>query len=255
MLKKILSFFTITVLCLGMAGCGSEGNTSKENNTGTTSENYAEEKEGTENGVTDSVQNESEKKSSVPEKSGKILVAYFTRNGNTDNGFPEGVDAVASASIQTDGGKMAGNAERIAGWIAEKTGGTIHAITTEEKYPSDYDKTVEQAKEEQSKGTHPDLVSEVEDFDSFQTLVLVFPNWWADLPMPVYSFFEEYDFAGKNIVVFCTHGGSGFSDTIRTIQELEPDAAVTEGLAIYHNDVAEAEDEVVEKLGELGIGK
>lgn len=56
-------------------------------------------------------------------------------------------------------------------------------------------------------------------------------------------------------MVFCTHGGSGFSDTIRTIQELEPDAAVTEGLAIYHNDVAEAEDEVVEKLGELGIGK
>ena len=48
MLKKILSFFTITILCLGMAGCGSEGNTSKENNTGTTSENYAEEKEGTE---------------------------------------------------------------------------------------------------------------------------------------------------------------------------------------------------------------
>ena len=48
MLKKILSFFTITILCLGMAGCGSEGNTSKENNTGTTSENYVEEKEGTE---------------------------------------------------------------------------------------------------------------------------------------------------------------------------------------------------------------
>lgn len=145
------------------------------------------------------------------------MIAYFTRNGNTDNDFPNGVDAVASASIQTDGKEKIGNAQQIAEWIAKKTDGTLHAITTAEKYPSDYDETVDYAKEEQREGTHPELTSKVEDMGSYQTVVLVFPNWWTDLPMPVYSFFDEYDLTEKNIVVFCTHGGSGFSDTVSTV--------------------------------------
>ena len=90
---------------------------------------------------------------------------------------------------------------------------------------------------------------------SYQTVVLVFPNWWTDLPMPVYSFFDEYDLTEKNIVVFCTHGGSGFSDTVSTVKELEPKAVVMEGLAVYHDDVEDSEDKVIEKVEKLGIGK
>ncbi|GFI45150.1 hypothetical protein IMSAGC019_00460 [Lachnospiraceae bacterium] len=74
-----------------------------------------------------------------------------------------------------------------------------------------------------------------------------YPNWNADLPMPLYTFFEEYDFSGKTIIPFVTHGGSGFSGTIRTIQELEPDATVVEaGLSVSRNSVANAQDDVKE---------
>lgn len=67
----------------------------------------------------------------------------------------------------------------------------------------------------------------------------------ADLPMPLYTFFEEYDFGGKTLIPFVTHGGSGFSGTIRTIKGLEPDAAVVEeGLSVSRNSVASAEDDV-----------
>ncbi len=73
------------------------------------------------------------------------------------------------------------------------------------------------------------------------------PIWHADLPMPLYTFFEEYDFSGKTIIPFVTHGGSGFSGTIRTIQELEPDATVVEaGLSVSRNSVANAQDDVKE---------
>ena len=48
--------------------------------------------------------------------------------------------------------------------------------------------------------------------------------WWFDMPMAMYSFFEEYDFAGKTIIPFNVHNGSRFSGTIATIQELEPNA-------------------------------
>lgn len=44
----------------------------------------------------------------------------------------------------------------------------------------------------------------------------------------LYSFFDEYDFAGKTIIPFNAHNGSRFSNTIETIAELEPDAEVIE---------------------------
>lgn len=63
--------------------------------------------------------------------------------------------------------------------------------------------------------------------------------------MPLYSFFDEYDFSGKTIIPFVTHGGSSFSDTIRTIEELEPKATVVEtGLSISRDDVADAQSDV-----------
>ena len=82
---------------------------------------------------------------------------------------------------------------------------------------------------------------------------LGYPNWNADLPMPLYTFLEEYDFAGKTIIPFATHGGSGFSRTIRTIQELQPEATVIEnGLSISRNNVPNAQNDVSEWIAELG---
>ena len=71
--------------------------------------------------------------------------------------------------------------------------------------------------------------------------------------MVMYSFFDEYDFSGKTIIPFNVHNGSGFSDTISTIQELEPDAqVVTNGFTVREDDVPDAEDDVNDWLEELG---
>ena len=72
------------------------------------------------------------------------------------------------------------------------------------------------------------------------------------MPMALYSFLEEEDLSGKTIVPFVTSGGSGFSDTIRTIESMEPDATVQDGLSIRSTSVTDAEDQVNEWLGELG---
>lgn len=72
--------------------------------------------------------------------------------------------------------------------------------------------------------------------------------------MPLYTFLEEYDFSGKTIIPFTTHGGSGFSRTVQTISDLQPDATViTDGLSISRNSVAEAEDEVVNWVNGLNL--
>lgn len=82
-----------------------------------------------------------------------------------------------------------------------------------------------------------------------------YPNWNADLPMPLYTFLEEYDFSGKTIIPFTTHGGSGFSRTIQTIAELQPDAeVVTDGLSIFRESVAGVESDVADWVNGLGLG-
>lgn len=96
----------------------------------------------------------------------------------------------------------------------------------------------------QNEGARPELKTEIENLDEYDTIYLVFPNWWGDMPMPVYSFLDAYDLSGKKINVFITHEGSSFSGTIDTIKELEPEAEVTEGLAVRGGSVAEEEDNI-----------
>ena len=70
----------------------------------------------------------------------------------------------------------------------------------------------------------------------------------------LYTFFEEYDFSDKTIIPFSTSGGSGFSSTIETIQELEPNAQVLEGITINGDDVTDAEGDINDWLSSLGYG-
>ena len=88
----------------------------------------------------------------------------------------------------------------------------------------------------------------------YDIIFLGFPNWNADLPMPLYTFLEEYDFGGKTIIPFTVHGGSGFSRTIQTIAGLQLDAdVITDGLAISRNNVSDAESDVTEWLDGLNF--
>lgn len=168
-----------------------------------------------------------------------ILIAYFT--------VPEtdGVDTVSSASrVTTDEGVL-GNTEFIATEIQKNLGGDLFAIQTVQEYPGTHDVLLEFAYNEKTENARPELSTHIENLDSYDYIFVGYPNWNADLPMPLYSFFEEYDFSGKTIIPFVTHGGSSFSGTIQTIQQLEPNATVVEdGLSVSRNNVADAQADV-----------
>ena len=166
---------------------------------------------------------------------------YFSRVGNTD--FPDDTDAVTSASLNRAGGVLKGNAQLIAEWAAEAAGCQTFEIVTEKAYPVDYDATVDLAKTEQSEKARPALKSS-DDLSSYDTIWLAFPNWWTDLPMPLYTFFEKYDFSGRNIYVFVTHEGSGYSSTVNTIRELEPDANVIQAMSVRGGSVTDEEQNI-----------
>lgn len=120
------------------------------------------------------------------------------------------------------------------------------------KYPGSHDALLETAYEELADDARPELASQIENLDSYDVIFMGYPNWNSDLPMPLYTFLEEYDFSGKTIIPFTVHGGSGFSRTIQTIQDLQPGAAVAEdGLSISRNSVADAQNDVTEWVGQV----
>lgn len=179
-----------------------------------------------------------------------ILVAYFSYAENTD--LPDDVDASATASVQVWNDETTGNTGVVAAMIAEATGADLFSIRTVEQYPDTYDATLDRGQEERNTGARPELAAHVENPERYDVIFLGYPNWWGDMPMALYSFLEEEDLSGKTIVPFVTSGGSGFSDTIRTIESMEPDATVQDGLSIRSTSVTDAEDQVNEWLGELG---
>lgn len=176
-----------------------------------------------------------------------ILIAYFTAANNS------GVDAVASASVSTIDGVPMGRVEAIARMIQDNTGGDLFSIQTSVVYPADGGELIDYAAEEQDQNARPELTNQIENFDQYDVVFVGYPNWWADLPMVMYSFFNEYDFSGKTIIPFNVHNGSRFSRTIETIQELEPGATViTDGFTVNENDVPEAAADVAAWVEELG---
>ena len=117
-----------------------------------------------------------------------------------------------------------------------------------------YTALVDFADDEKAENARPELTALPENLDQYSTVFLGYPNWWADLPMPVYTFLESVDLSGKTIIPFCPHGGSGFSRTVRTIAELQPEAVVSEdGLTISRGEVAGAKDEITAWVRSFGF--
>lgn len=146
-----------------------------------------------------------------------------------------------------------GNTEALANEIQEQTSADIFKITPQEPYTDDYDTLLDIAQEEQTNDERPAIAETIENFDEYDTVFVGYPNWWGDMPMILYSFFDSYDLSGKTIIPFVTSGGSGFSSTIESIESLEPDATVLEGLSIRDDDAENAAEEVEEWLNSLNF--
>lgn len=208
-------------------------------------------KESTETETEQSTEGTAEAESSEAGAQSSLLVAYFSYAENA--ALPDDVDASASASIQPWNGALTGNTGVVADMIAQATGADLFSIRTVEQYPDTYDATLDQGQQEQSDGARPELATHLENLDSYDTIFLGFPNWWGDMPMAVYTFLDEVDLSGKTVIPFVTSGGSGFSNTISTIQQMEPQATVQEGLSIGASSATGAQQQVESWLSELGL--
>ena len=181
---------------------------------------------------------------------GKTLIVYFSQPETTN---PNGMTQDEDNSAVVIDGKVLGNTQYMATVIQERTGGDIFRIEAQDPYPTDHDTLVDQASREQADEARPAIKGRLPDLSQYQTIFVGYPIWWSEMPMIMYSYFDQEDFSGKTIVPFNTHGGSGFSGTVQAIAQLEPNAAISQdGLTISRDDIQEAKPEIDEWLGRLG---
>ena len=157
---------------------------------------------------------------------GKILIAYFSWGGNT---------------------------EGVAEEIQRQTGADLFEITMANPYSSDYNTVLDEAQRDQKAQVRPELASHVENMEQYDIVMIGYPNWWASIPMPVASFLEEYDFSGKTMIPFCSHGGGRFGQSLTAIAKLAPDAVMGEALSVHYSGGSELPNDVTEWLKTNGI--
>ena len=105
------------------------------------------------------------------------------------------------------------------------------------------------AQAEQSEDARPAIADSIENIADYDVIYVGYPNWWGDMPMILYTFFDAYDLSGKTIAPFCTSGGSGLKNMPRDAERLSPKAVFLPGAAFKNGADIAAMDAWVEQLG------
>jgi len=180
----------------------------------------------------------------------KSLVVYFSMPETTD---PNEMTTDEDNSAVVIDGKVLGNTQYMAYVIQEATGADIFRIEPVTPYPTNHAALVDLAEDEKDVNARPAIEAQIKNLAQYNTVFIGYPIWWSDMPMILYTFFEEYDFSGKTIVPFSTHGGSRFARTPKTIQHLEPEARMMDGLTISRDRIQNAEQQIMDWVNGLDL--
>ena len=97
-----------------------------------------------------------------------------------------------------------------------------------------------------------------EIMDKYDVIYIGFPIWWYDLPMPVWTFLEEYDLSGKTIIPFFSHNGSSNgAGSLDTISKLAPNSEILsdDAISVRGSDVADSESKIKEWARKFTVNK
>ena len=165
-----------------------------------------------------------------------------------------GTAAAAENRILVACFSWSGNTMTVARTIADALGVELFEIKTVKPYTDNYDAVLDVAKAEQNRKARPELAAHVTNMGQYDTIFLGYPCWWGTMPMAVFNFLEEYDFSGKRVIPFVTHGGSGFGRSLNDLKRTIPGAKIeAKGLSLYGTSVTGAHSQVIKWLDTLGF--
>lgn len=237
-MKRLFALILAATMMLALAACGTSApaESASEGDSETTNSTNVQTEPSTPADDTEPDSSQAEQ----TEGGSNMLVAYFSLAGEQ-----YGVGVIEE-----------GNTSIIAHMIAEQTGADLFEIEAVTPYPTSHSELLDVSRQEMADNVRPAITDTVENMDAYDTIFIGYPNWWGDMPMIVYNFLESYDLSGKTIVPFCTHGGSGLSNTEATIADITG-GTMKDGFAIpgttAQNDRDAARSQVTEWLREGGF--
>lgn len=157
---------------------------------------------------------------------GRVLVAYFSRSGNT---------------------------RTVAGQVRRALQADLFEIVPETPYPDDYFETVEQARQESDSGYEPPLREAVADIGSYRTVFLGFPIWGMTAPPVIRSFLSAHDLSGKTLIPLITHGGYGLGDSLSVVAAHAAGAQLLEGFTMEAPQERQTIEQVMEWIDALDV--
>lgn len=129
----------------------------------------------------------------------KTLVAYFSATGTT---------------------------EKIAGRLANVTGGDLYAIMPEKPYSdADLDWRNKQSRstlEMHDATARPAIGALPADMADYDVVFIGYPIWWDEAPRVINTFIESCDLSGKTVIPFATSGGSSITNSEKELKGSYP---------------------------------
>jgi flavodoxin len=162
-----------------------------------------------------------------PRRRRRVLLAYFSRPGeNYWNGGRRDLKV--------------GNTEVLARMIRERLDCDVFRIRAVDRYPHDYDQTVQRNVREQDADARPAIVNPLPSIDAYDTILLASPIWNLRAPMIMTTFTERYDFAGKTVHPITTYAMSGLGSTPEDYARECRGARIGAGLAVRGEEARSA---------------
>ena len=158
----------------------------------------------------------------------RVLVAYFSCTGNT---------------------------EKIAGYVADATGGASYQITPKIPYTSadlNYnDSSTRATREQNDPSARPEISGTVADLGNYDVIFLGYPIWWGQAPKIMYTFLESCDLTGKTVIPFCTSGSSPIGSSATSLQSATNSAGTWQSGRRFSGSASR--ESVLEWIKELGL--
>ncbi len=242
-MKKIGSIVLAVGMALSLAAC-TGGRKPDENSSDTgASQNVADHSQTQDNSAASSG-SEKEQPAETPDS-------------KTDASQAEPVNGQPGSKVLVVYFSATNNTESVAQKLADGLGADIYEIVPMQPYTDedlDYGNSKSRSSVEMDDpGARPEISGTVENMDQYEVVLIGYPNWWASIPMPIASFLEEYDFTGKTIIPFCSHGGGRFGQSLTAISKLAPDAVMGEALSVHYSGGSGLFDDVEDWLRANGI--
>ena len=226
--KRLFGCLLAGTMLLSLAACGQSG---ADSSTGAQSSGQVQQEPAEATPPVDASEDTAAPEDSGGEstaESGSVLVVYYSASGHT---------------------------ETVANYIAQATGGDIFEITPVQPYTdddlnwSDSDSRVTREHEDESLRDVELTTTEVENWDSYDTVFIGYPIWWGIAAWPVDGFVEANDFTGKTVIPFCTSSSSGIGESGELLAELAGTGDWQEGQRFRSSASQEDVTEWVDSLG------